>query len=238
MNSRIVKSSARPLVQLEAACRDHLMGDETVHALAGVSLSVMGGERVAILGPSGSGKSSLLNLVGLLDRPTEGRCRIDGQDVAALDSQARARLRNEKIGFVFQHFHLLPNLTALDNVALPLHYARMPRREIDERAAAALVAVGLSARQVHRPEQLSGGERQRVAIARAIVRTPSLLLADEPTGSLDSENGQHILELIEELNRVQRITVLMITHDAGIAARFPRCIHMRDGRILADLFNE
>lgn len=223
-----------PLVELLDVHRNYYMGAETVHALAGVTLRVAAGERVAILGPSGSGKSSLLNLVGLLDRPDEGKYRLAGVDMGGLSNMARARARNQQIGFVFQHFHLLPNLTALENVALPLHYGDLGGTQIRTQAQTALEAVGLVERQAHRPGQLSGGERQRVAIARAIVRMPSLLLADEPTGALDSENGQRILELIEDLNRVHGITVMMITHDAAVAGRFARCVRMRDGRIQAD----
>ena len=222
------------VVELAAVQRHYWMGQESVHALAGVSLRVQAGERLAILGPSGSGKSTLLNLVGLLDRPTEGHYRLEGADVGSLNNQSRARLRNQKIGFVFQHFHLLPNLSALENVALPLQYADFPGSHIRAQAQAALEAVGLAARQAHRPAQLSGGERQRVAIARAIIRTPRLLLADEPTGALDSEHGERILNLIEDLNRSHGITVMMITHDATIARRFPRYIQMRDGSIQAD----
>ncbi|HEU4460527.1 MAG TPA: ABC transporter ATP-binding protein [Methylibium sp.] len=234
MNDSRTTLAATPLLALSGLHRTYLVGGECVHALAGVSLDVMAGERVAVLGPSGSGKSTLLHVLGLLDRPTQGLYGFDGQDVGALGNRARAQLRNRKIGFIFQHFHLLPNLTALENVALPMHYAQLPLDQIEHRARRALDDVGLADRHAHRPAQLSGGERQRVAIARAIVRTPRLLLADEPTGALDTGNGQRILSLIEELNLAHGITVVMITHDAAVAARFPRCVQMRDGRIQAD----
>ena len=205
-----------------------------VSALAGVSLRVRTGERVAVVGPSGSGKSTLLNLLGLLDTPSAGRYWFDGEDVAGLDADRRARLRNRDIGFVFQRAHLLPGLSAFDNVAMPLHYARLSRAAITAAAEGALAAVGLQARAAHRPHELSGGERQRVAIARAIARAPRLLLADEPTGALDSRTGALVMEVIESLAAAQGFTVLMITHDHAVAARFPRVLRIRDGRLDGD----
>lgn len=222
------------IMEFEDLHRHWTMEGETVHALNGVRMLINAGERVAILGPSGSGKSTLLNQMGLLDRPTSGRYLLDGQDTSNLGSSARAAMRNQRIGFIFQNFHLLSNLSALDNVSLPMHYAALPAAKIKEMAMHALQKVGLGARAAHRPNQLSGGERQRVAIARAIALAPKILLADEPTGSLDSENGHHILELIENLHRQYNMTVVMITHDSSIANRFPRCIRMCDGRIVED----
>jgi putative ABC transport system ATP-binding protein len=224
---------SEPTISLRAATKIWTMGETPINALAGVDLDVAQGERLAILGPSGSGKSTLLNILGLLDSPTSGRYRLCGEDTGTLSPAMRARLRNGSMGFVFQQFHLLSHLSAQANVALPLRYGT----PVEDSATAALEAlqwVGLAHRADHRPHQLSGGERQRVAIARAIVRRPSILFADEPTGALDSLNGQHILELIESLHVQTAMTVIMITHDAEIAKRFPRQIVMHDGRITSD----
>jgi len=202
---------------------------ETV-ALDAVNLVVEAGEFISIMGPSGSGKSTLLHLVGLLDRPTAGTLEISGRPVASLNDQGLARMRNEEIGFVFQTFHLIHDLNVLDNVEIPLLYRRMSGAERKKRSLAALDRVGLSARTFHHPGQLSGGQRQRVAIARAIAAEPRILLADEPTGNLDSQMGDEIMAILEELNREQRTTVVMVTHDQRLAERTRRTIRLFDGR--------
>jgi putative ABC transport system ATP-binding protein len=219
------------IIQLEGITKLYQMGEVTVHALAGVDLTVEQGEYCAIMGASGSGKSTMMNIIGCLDRPTAGRYYLDGVDVSALDDQALAHIRNQKIGFVFQQFHLLPQLTALENVMLPMVYAGVPLEERRERATEALVRVGLAQRLQNKPNQLSGGQQQRVAIARAIVNRPVLLLADEPTGALDSQTTQEILLIFTQLNQAG-MTVVMVTHESEVARITKRIIWFKDGRVI------
>jgi len=208
-------------------------GENRVEALAGMSMSVEPGEWIAIVGPSGSGKSTLMNLIGLLDRPTSGAYTLDGRDVSRLRGGELARARRDLIGFVFQSYNLLSRQTALANVELPMVYAGIGRKERRERALGVLERVGLAGRVHHRPTELSGGQNQRVAIARALVNNPALLLADEPTGNLDTASGTEILDLFGELN-ASGVTVVVVTHDADVAARAERTVELRDGRIVAD----
>lgn len=219
------------MIHLEKACRDFQVGEETVHALKDIDLDVLDGEYVALMGPSGSGKSTLLNVIGCLDRPTSGRYLLDGKDVTNLPEHDLALIRRHKIGFVFQFFHLVPRLTAAENVELPMVFAGVPRAERKQRVARALESVGLSHRTKHRPNQLSGGERQRTAIARAVVMSPAILLADEPTGNLDTASGNEIIGLIEKMNS-QGLTLILVTHDPAIGGRARRMISMRDGVIV------
>ena len=207
-----------------------------MHALRAIDIDIGSGEFVAIMGPSGSGKSTLLNLLGLLDRPTAGRYELDGRDVTTLSEAEAAQVRRDKIGFVFQFFHLVPRLTAAANIALPMLLASVPTRERDERVAGLIADVGLSDRADHRPAQLSGGQLQRVAIARAMSMRPAVLLADEPTGNLDRATGREIMSLLEKLNTAGA-TLVVITHDAEIGARAPRRIRMEDGRVLDDVLS-
>ena len=224
------------LAVLEGIRKTYRMGDEDVHALDGVDLILESGELVAILGPSGSGKSTLMHILGFMDSPSSGRIRFEGEDVSSLPADRRAWYRSNRVGFVFQSFNLLPRLTVLENVALPLLY----REDAGDEAAraalarAALERVGMGHRLAHRPTELSGGERQRVAIARAIVGRPALVLADEPTGNLDSRNVERVLDLLADLNR-EGIAVLLVTHDLAVADRARRVIRMRDGRIQEDV---
>ena len=209
-------------------------GDNRVVALDNVSVTIAKGEMVAIMGPSGSGKSTLMTIIGLLDVPTSGTYLLDGIETSGLDRTAQAGVRNQKLGFIFQNFNLLPRLTALQNVALPMVYARVGVSEREARAKAALEAVGLGNRLNNRPNELSGGQKQRVAIARALVNNPAILLADEPTGALDSRTGHEIMALFRQLNREQGITVLMVTHEVDIAAYAQRTVRFVDGRIAKD----
>src|SRR5437763_15235896 len=221
-----------PAAEAVDLTREYQLGGVGEPALRGVSVTIPPGDYAAILGPSGSGKSTLMHLLGGLDRPTSGTLRIAGRDVRELSPTELARLRNRAIGFVFQSFHLLPRTSAVDNVALPLVYAGMKAGERRRRAAEMLDRVGLSHRLRHRPNQLSGGEQQRVAIARALVTGPTLLLADEPTGNLDSATGAEVLALLETLNRESGVAVVLVTHDQEVAARAARQIRMRDGLVV------
>ena len=214
--------------------KGYRLGDETVHALAGVSLEIPDGQFVAFVGPSGSGKSTLLHLIGGLDTCTSGKITVDGQDLSRAPDGELAKYRNARVGFVFQTFNLHPTYMALENVAIPLIFSKISVTERNKRAAAALEAVGMSARAKHLPNQLSGGERQRVAIARALVTNPKIIVADEPTGNLDSVNGAKVMELLETLHKNNGITLLIATHDREIAGRAQRVVSMRDGKIIGD----
>jgi putative ABC transport system ATP-binding protein len=223
-----------PLIRTENLTRRFRMGRGTVEALRGVDLVVHRGEYAAITGPSGSGKSTLMNILGCLDSADEGSYWLNGARVSTMGDRQLAHVRNREIGFIFQSFALLPRATALQNVELPLLYAKVPRRDRTRRAAAALERVGLADRARHRPGELSGGQRQRVAIARALVTNPSLLLADEPTGNLDTATGEDILALFDELHRTGN-TVIVVTHEAEVAARAQRILRVLDGRIVSDI---
>ena len=221
------------LIEISKLAKVYRMGVEEVRALDGVDLSVARGEYVAIMGPSGSGKSTLMNLIGCLDSPTGGSYVLNGKQVAGLTDAELAHVRNKEIGFVFQTFHLLPRTTALENVELPMTYARLPRQERIRRAKEALTKVGLGDRMNHQPNELSGGQRQRVAIARALVNEPSILLADEPTGNLDSRVSQEIMGLFAKLHE-QGSTIVLVTHEEDIAEHAHRIVRLRDGRIVSD----
>jgi putative ABC transport system ATP-binding protein len=224
------------MIELNDIHRDFLVGDQTVHALDGVSLTIESGEYVSIMGPSGSGKSTLLNLLGLLDRPTSGTYCLNGEDVTSLTDVEQAQVRNREIGFVFQMFHLVPRLTATENVELPLMLAGMSPEERKYKVEKVLEELGLADRSHHKPEQLSGGQRQRVAIARATVTEPEVLLADEPTGNLDHKSGTDVIRILEELNQ-RGITLIMVTHDLEMGQRARRQLHMMDGRLHSDVMN-
>jgi putative ABC transport system ATP-binding protein len=223
----------RPLISINRLCKVHRSGGAAVHALHGVAFNLHVGDFVAIMGPSGSGKSTLMNVVGMLDRPTRGSYLFDGEDVVSLDDDQRAAIRCRRIGFVFQSFNLLARSTALENVEMPLIYAGLASGERRRRAAAALDAVNLAHRREHWPGRLSGGEQQRVAIARALVNDPLLILADEPTGALDSITSLEMLALLQALNQMGR-TIVLVTHDAEIAAHAKRIIRLQDGRLIQD----
>jgi putative ABC transport system ATP-binding protein len=221
------------VIQMRDLARRYVMGAETVNALRGVTLEIRRNEYVAIMGPSGSGKSTMMNLIGCLDTPSEGEYWLNGQEVSRMPDDALARVRNREIGFVFQTFNLLPRASALQNVELPLVYGGVPSRERRERSKAALTKVGLGDRMGHRPNELSGGQRQRVAIARALVNEPAILLADEPTGNLDSTTSEEIMRVFENLHTLGQ-TIIMVTHEPDIAAHAARIIVLRDGRVASD----
>ncbi len=223
-------ASERALIEVKDLKKRYMMGSEEVWALDGVTLSIEEGDYVAVMGPSGSGKSTLMNMLGCLDTPTSGTYHLRGEDVSTFSDNELAEIRNHEIGFVFQTFNLLPRVNCLRNAELPLIYAGMSKRERRERAAEALRNVGLGDRLDHRPNELSGGQRQRVATARALVNHPSLLLADEPTGNLDTETGDEIMKLLEGLHR-QGNTILLVTHEKPIAHHARRIIHLRDGKL-------
>ena len=222
------------LIETNDLWKTYQMGSEEIHALRGVSIQIEKGEYVAIMGPSGSGKSTLMNLIGCLDTPSKGSYLLNGKQVSQMNDDELARIRNEEIGFVFQTFNLLPRATALHNVELPLVYGGVSGKDRNDRARAALEKVELLDRQTHRPNQLSGGQRQRVAIARALVNNPSILLADEPTGNLDSKTGVEIMGVFEKLHAAGN-TVVLVTHEADIAAYAHRAIHIRDGQVEKDV---
>lgn len=227
-------SAPWPMIEIRGVSKTYHEGPVSLPVLRGVDFTVAAGESVALLGPSGCGKSTLLNILGCLDRPSSGRYLLAGQDVSDLSRDQEAWVRLHHIGFVFQSFHLIAHATALENVALPLYYAGVSRREREARAQAILEHVGLAERLHHRPNQLSGGQRQRTAIARACVTKPKLLLADEPTGALDTKSGAEVLELMAQLRAETGMTLVIVTHDANVAATAQRRIEMRDGRIVAE----
>ena len=222
------------LIETRDLWKTYVMGSEEIHALRGVSIEIERGEYVAIMGPSGSGKSTLMNLIGCLDTPTKGSYLLNGKQVSQMNDNELARIRNEEVGFVFQTFNLLPRATSLKNVELPLVYAGVSAKDREQRARMALEQVDLASRVNHRPNELSGGQRQRVAIARALVNAPSMLLADEPTGNLDSKTGLEIMEIFARLHRAGN-TILLVTHEADVAAYANRTIHLRDGQIESDV---
>ena len=224
----------RPVIQLDHIHKTYTMGDVEVHALRGVTLTIREGEFVAIMGASGSGKSTTMNIVGCLDRPTRGTYILDGEDVSEMSKDERADIRCQKIGFVFQGFNLLSRTSALENVELPMLYAGVPNSDRDRRALAALAAVGLSGREQNHPNQLSGGQQQRVAVARALVNNPALILADEPTGNLDSRTSVEVMEIFQRLNRERGITLVLVTHEPDIAQYAQRVVVFKDGKIKKD----
>ncbi|MEO8190136.1 MAG: ABC transporter ATP-binding protein [Acidobacteriota bacterium] len=225
------------LIDIRDITKVYQMGQEQVHALSGVTVGVERGEYVAIMGPSGSGKSTLMNLIGCLDTPTSGSYVLNGREVAQMTDDELASIRNQEIGFVFQTFNLLPRTSALQQVELPLVYSGLPRKERRERAIKSLESVGLADRMTHQPNQMSGGQRQRVAVARALINNPSILLADEPTGNLDSQTGGEIMALFEDLNR-RGNTIVLVTHEEDIAAHARRIVRLRDGKVREDTPND
>jgi putative ABC transport system ATP-binding protein len=227
------QESGAAAIEAQGASRYYIMGEATVHAVEDVSFSIVRGEFAALLGPSGSGKSTLLNLLAGLDRLSAGRVLVDRRDLSQMDSEALARHRRLTIGMIFQSFNLVPTMTLSDNIELPLRFAETPRGSRRARVHELLSSVGLAHRAQHKPSELSGGEQQRAAIARALANRPAVLLADEPTGNLDSRNGQEVMTLLSELNANMGVTILMVTHDAALAARYARqALHMADGKLL------
>lgn len=229
-----IEPLARPVIQLDHIHKTYVMGEVEVHALRGVSLTISEGEFVAIMGTSGSGKSTTMNIIGCLDRPTRGTYILDGEDVSQMSKDQRADIRCQKIGFVFQGFNLLSRTSALENVELPMLYLGIDGPERDRRAAEALVAVGLEGREKNHPNQLSGGQQQRVAVARALVNNPALILADEPTGNLDSRTSVEVMEIFQRLNRERGITLVLVTHEPDIAQYASRVVVFKDGKIKKD----
>ena len=225
---------AAPVIQLDHIHKTYTMGDVAVHALRGISLTIREGEFVAIMGASGSGKSTMMNIIGCLDRPTRGTYILDGEDVSEMSKDERADIRCQKIGFVFQGFNLLSRTSALENVELPMLYAGVDGAERDRRAKEALAAVGLAGRELNHPNQLSGGQQQRVAVARALVNDPALILADEPTGNLDSRTSVEVMEIFQRLNRERGITLVLVTHESDIAQYAQRVVVFKDGKIRKD----
>lgn len=227
-------SSNNNLIQLQNLKKVYTVGETQVNALRGLSYNVQEGDLVAIMGPSGSGKSTLMNIIGCLDRPTEGKYILEGQEVSTLDKNMLARIRNKKIGFVFQTFNLLSRTTALENTELPLLYSSTSSKKAKEMAYQALAEVGLKGRELHLTNQLSGGEQQRVAIARSLINNPHLVLADEPTGNLDTKTGNEIMDIFRKLNAEKKITIILVTHDPEVAAVARRRIYLRDGQIVKE----
>ncbi len=222
------------LIQLEGIEKIYKVGESKVNALRGLSYNINEGDFVAIMGPSGSGKSTLMNIIGCLDKPTRGKYLLEGEEVTNLDRNKLARIRNKKIGFVFQTFNLLSRTTALENTELPLLYSSLPKKKMRELASKSLAIVGLEGRELHRTNQLSGGEQQRVAIARALVNNPSLILADEPTGNLDTKTGKEIMDIFKNLNQEKNITIILVTHESELAQVARRRMHLRDGQIIKE----
>jgi putative ABC transport system ATP-binding protein len=222
------------LIKLENLSKTYQIGETEVGALREVSLDIHAGEFLAVMGPSGSGKSTLMNIIGCLDKPTSGKYFLEGEEISKVDKNKLAGIRNKKIGFVFQSFNLLSRTSALENAELPLLYTNISNKERTERAMAALVSVGLKGREHHKTNQLSGGEQQRVAIARSLLNDPSLILADEPTGNLDTKTGSEIMDIFKRLNEEKKITLIIVTHDPDIASLAHRRLHLRDGKVLRD----
>jgi putative ABC transport system ATP-binding protein len=227
-----MENDAVPFIRVDNLHRDFVMGDQTVHALDGITAAVASGEFLAIMGPSGSGKSTLLYLLGGLDRPTEGQIRVRDQEITGLDENALARYRQREVGFIFHSFHLVPTMTALQNVEFPMVFASVAPKERHARAAALLERVGLGDRMTHKPTELSGGQQQRVAVARALVNDPTIILADEPTGNLDSKTGGEIMALLNRLNREEGRTIIVVSHDPTVAQYTTSTLHLLDGRLV------